>query len=389
MITEIGAVKVRGGEVLGEFQTLVNPHADDPAVHRGAHRHHRLDGRRRARRSSPALPAFLEFAAGMRAGGPQRAVRRRLPQALRRAAGPARGRAFEVLDTARLARRVVTRDDAPNCKLSSLAVAFGSAHDAQPPGALRRAGHRRRAARADGAARRPRGAHARGAARPSRSRVSPAAAPQAAPRRAPAARPRRLPVPRRRTAACSTSARRRDLRTRVRSYFTASETRSRMGEMVDLADRVDRHRVRHAARGRGARAAPDRRAQAALQPALAGSPRRSLWLKLTVEPWPRLSLVRAGARRRRRLPRARSPRAAAAEKCAGRAPRDLPAPPVQRPACRSRRARRACALAEMGRCLSPVRRQRRRSTTTPRWSPRSATACCASPTRSSRRSPRG
>ena len=25
MITEVGAVKVRGGEVLGEFQTLVNP----------------------------------------------------------------------------------------------------------------------------------------------------------------------------------------------------------------------------------------------------------------------------------------------------------------------------------------------------------------------------
>ena len=29
MITEIGAVKVRGGEVLGEFQTLVNP---QPAI---------------------------------------------------------------------------------------------------------------------------------------------------------------------------------------------------------------------------------------------------------------------------------------------------------------------------------------------------------------------
>ena len=28
MITEIGAVKVRGGEVLGEFQTLVNPHTE-------------------------------------------------------------------------------------------------------------------------------------------------------------------------------------------------------------------------------------------------------------------------------------------------------------------------------------------------------------------------
>src|SRR6476660_8835660 len=33
---------------------------------------------------------------------------------------------FEVLDTAKLARRVITRDDAPNCKLSSLAVTFGS-----------------------------------------------------------------------------------------------------------------------------------------------------------------------------------------------------------------------------------------------------------------------
>ena len=31
MITEIGAVKVRGGEVLGEFQTLVNPHTSIPA----------------------------------------------------------------------------------------------------------------------------------------------------------------------------------------------------------------------------------------------------------------------------------------------------------------------------------------------------------------------
>ena len=31
MITEIGAVKVRGGEVLGEFQTLVNPRTDIPA----------------------------------------------------------------------------------------------------------------------------------------------------------------------------------------------------------------------------------------------------------------------------------------------------------------------------------------------------------------------
>ncbi|MDT7538794.1 MAG: polymerase subunit epsilon, partial [Actinomycetota bacterium] len=31
-ITEIGAVKVRGGEVLGEFQTLVNPGAPIPPL---------------------------------------------------------------------------------------------------------------------------------------------------------------------------------------------------------------------------------------------------------------------------------------------------------------------------------------------------------------------
>ena len=32
MITEVGAVKVRGGEVLGEFQTLVNPKAHIPPL---------------------------------------------------------------------------------------------------------------------------------------------------------------------------------------------------------------------------------------------------------------------------------------------------------------------------------------------------------------------
>ena len=32
MITEVGAVKVRGGEVLGEFQTLVNPRSQIPPL---------------------------------------------------------------------------------------------------------------------------------------------------------------------------------------------------------------------------------------------------------------------------------------------------------------------------------------------------------------------
>jgi DNA polymerase-3 subunit epsilon len=44
-ITEIGAVKTRGGEVIGEFQTLVDP---DSAHDRRSHRHHRRHGARGA-----------------------------------------------------------------------------------------------------------------------------------------------------------------------------------------------------------------------------------------------------------------------------------------------------------------------------------------------------
>ncbi len=63
MITEIGAVKVRGGEVLGEFQTLVNPHTAIPpfiAVLTGITNSMVSD----APTIDSALPAFLEFAAG-------------------------------------------------------------------------------------------------------------------------------------------------------------------------------------------------------------------------------------------------------------------------------------------------------------------------------------
>ena len=63
MITEIGAVKVRGGEVLGEFQTLVNPHTAIPAfiaVLTGITSSMVAD----APPIESALPAFLEFAAG-------------------------------------------------------------------------------------------------------------------------------------------------------------------------------------------------------------------------------------------------------------------------------------------------------------------------------------
>ena len=62
-ITEIGAVKVRHGEVLGEFQTLVKPTDEIPAFIAV------LTGITNAMvatapRIESALPAFLEFARG-------------------------------------------------------------------------------------------------------------------------------------------------------------------------------------------------------------------------------------------------------------------------------------------------------------------------------------
>ena len=69
MITEIGAVKVRGGEVLGEFQTLVNPHTQIPpfiAVLTGITNSMVAD----APPIESVLPAFLEFAAGLASWSP-------------------------------------------------------------------------------------------------------------------------------------------------------------------------------------------------------------------------------------------------------------------------------------------------------------------------------
>jgi DNA polymerase-3 subunit epsilon len=142
----------------------------------------------------------------------------------------------------------------------------------------------------------------------------------------------------------------KDLRRRVRSYFTASETRSRMGEMVRLAESVEgivcatpleaevrelrligEHKPRYNRRSR--------------------HPERVLWLKLTREPWPRLSLVRSvlddgadyvgpfNGRRTAERAMAAAHDAFAVRQCTGRLPRS----PSQS----------ACVLAEMGRCLSP------------------------------------
>ena len=123
-ITEIGAVKVRGGEVLGEFATLVDPgRAIPPQIVA-------LTGITSAMvydapKIDAVLPAFLEFARGAvlvahNAG---------FDIGFLRAAAERNHIAWPkppVLCTVRLARRVLTRDEAPSVRLSALAQLFGA-----------------------------------------------------------------------------------------------------------------------------------------------------------------------------------------------------------------------------------------------------------------------
>ncbi|MGC4174156.1 DEDD exonuclease domain-containing protein [Demequina sp.] len=123
-ITEIGAVKTRGGEVIGEFQTLVNPGAPIPPMIVA------LTGITDAMvvEAPPieeVLPAFLEFL------GDAVLVAHNAPfdTGFLRAACRTHGYKWpgsEVVDTVTLARRATTKEEAPNKKLSTLARVFGT-----------------------------------------------------------------------------------------------------------------------------------------------------------------------------------------------------------------------------------------------------------------------
>lgn len=123
-ITEIGAVKVRGGEVLGEFQTLVNPGSEIPpfiTLLTGISTAMVAD----APELSMALPSFMEWAgdsvfvahnAGfdisfLRAGSERIGIDWPNPK---------------VLDTLQLAKGALLPDEVPNRKLSTLAAHFNS-----------------------------------------------------------------------------------------------------------------------------------------------------------------------------------------------------------------------------------------------------------------------
>jgi DNA polymerase-3 subunit epsilon len=255
---------------------------------------------------------------------------------------------FQVIDTALLARRVLTRDDAPNCKLATLARVFRSSttpnhralEDARATvdvlhGLIERLGGL--------------GVHTVEELQTYSARVSQA---QRRKRHLAEQLPHAPGVylfrdARGRVLYVGTS---KDIRTRVRSYFTASETRSRMGEMVGLADSVIGIECSTALEA----AVRELRLIGEHKPPYnrrSRFPERASWVKLTVEPWPRLSVVRRvlddGATYLGPFSAARSAdRAVAAlhetfqiRQCKGRLPRSP--------------SRSACVLAQIGRCLSP------------------------------------
>lgn len=145
-----------------------------------------------------------------------------------------------------------------------------------------------------------------------------------------------------------------DVATRVRSYFTASEKRGRVREMLHAADRVETIECAHALEA----AVRELRLIAAHRPPYnrrSRDPQRVWWLKLTAEPYPRLSLVRTvsgdaatylGPFRSR--PAAETVAAAVHDavglrQCTAR--------------LSTRRRSPACVLAELGRCAAPCQHQ--------------------------------
>jgi len=126
-VTEIGAVKVLGGSVVSEFQTFVNPghYLSDFITSLTGITDSMLA---QAPTIDQVLPTFLDFL------GPDREtvlVAHNAPFDMSFMKAAALAHEYEwpeykVVDTARVARYVLDRDEVPNCKLSTLAPFFGS-----------------------------------------------------------------------------------------------------------------------------------------------------------------------------------------------------------------------------------------------------------------------
>ncbi|PZU42917.1 MAG: DEDD exnuclease domain-containing protein, partial [Arsenicicoccus sp.] len=285
-ITEFGAVKVRGGQVLGEFQTLVRPATPIPAfitVLTGITNAMVVQ----APAISTVLPQFLEFARGSVLVAHNAGFDVSFLKAAARETGhPWPG--FPVLDTVRLARQLVRKDEAPNHKLASLARLFGATttpdhralHDARATvdvlhGLMERVGNL--------------GVHTLEELQSYSSRVSPSQRRKRVLAEAMPSAPG-VYVFRDRTGTPLYVGTATDLRRRTLTYFTASETRRRMTEMVGLAESltpivcatpleasvrelrlIAEHKPRYNRRSR--------------------HPEKAVWVRLTDEAFPRLSVV--------------------------------------------------------------------------------------------------
>lgn len=368
-ITEIGAVKVTGGQVEGEFATFVNPGEHIPAmiqVLTGITDQMVID----APSLGSVLPSFLEFSrgcvlvahnAGFDIGF--------LKQACARFDTPWPGNA--VVDTVALSRQVLLRGEVANHKLSTLAAHFGATttpnhralSDARATvdvlhGLLARVGnlgvqtledlqeftHRvspERRARRVWAKSLPESPGVYWFHRHRTAPPNPASAQTAQPALIDEPVDDQVEV-----LYVGTSV---NLRRRVASYFTSSETRPRMDEMVRVAEGV-RHVVCQT---------PLEAAICELRMIQAHGPRynrrsrhqhRVFWLRLTDEAFPRLSVVRT-----------RGP----AERTIGPFTNRQQAVEVQQALSSAHRLRtctmrlsprtpsRSCALAELGQCLAP------------------------------------
>ncbi|WP_028662208.1 DEDD exonuclease domain-containing protein, partial [Saccharomonospora iraqiensis] len=286
-ITEVGAVKVRGGEVLAEFATLVDPGVPIPP------QIVELTGITSAMVADAppideVLPAFLEFASGCvlvahNAGFDVSFLRTACHDLGYRWPRPT------TVCTLKLARRVLSREETRSHRLGALARLFGAEttpthralDDARATvdvlhGLFERLG--------------PLGVASVEELLDYLPDVTPA---QRRKRDLAAHLPERPGVylfrgPSDEVLYVGTAG---NLRRRVRQYFTGSDSRGRMREMVALAERVDGIECAHALEA-GVR---ELRLLAAHRPPYnrrSKNPGRTWWVVLTDEPFPRLSVVR-------------------------------------------------------------------------------------------------
>lgn len=287
-ITEIGAVKVRGGEVLGEFATLINPGIAIPPQITA------LTGITSAMvvgapPLAEVLPSFLEFSRGAFIV----AHNARFDMGFLRAAARSLNLSWRYagqVDTLALARRVVTKDEAPNHKLLSLARLFGSSitpdhralTDARATvdvlhGLLERLGSLGVTHVED---------------------LATAADPVPARRRRRVSMTQNAPQgpgvyvfrgPNREALYVGTA---KNLRRRLRQYFTSSPDRRRIGEMVDLANSIETIPCPTSLEAQ----VRELRLIAEYDPPYnrrSKRPHQRSWVRLTSEPLPRPSIVRS------------------------------------------------------------------------------------------------